>query len=80
MSSFRIQLFLEEKTWSTQYNILKNHRFIDSSTDWTLVNLSFTEETYGIKLVYDRIDTPHADTCCSNSTITHSVRFKLILL
>ena len=73
MGRFRIQLLLEDNTWSTQYTIAKNNRYSDSSTQWTLVNLNFTIENYGIRLVYDQIDTPHADMCFSNITITHSV-------
>ena len=73
MGLFRIQLLLEDNTWSTRYNIPKNDRFSDSSTEWTLVSLNFTIENYGIKLIYDEIDTPHADMCFSNITITHSV-------
>ena len=73
MGLFRIQLLLEDNTWSTRYNIPKNDRFSDSSTDWTLVNLNFTVENYGIKLIYDQIDRAHADMCFSNITITHSV-------
>ena len=45
----------------------------DSSTDWTKLNLNFTVENYGIKLLYDEIDTAHADMCFSKFTITHSV-------
>ena len=70
---FRIQLILEDNIWTTQYNIPKNDRYSDSSTDWTLVNLNSTVENYGIKLIYDQIDTPHADMRFSNFTITHSV-------
>ena len=70
MGRFRIQFLLEDNTWSTRYNIPKNDRFSDTSTEWTLVSLIFT---YGIKLVYDQIDTAHADMCFSNITITHSV-------
>ena len=73
MGRFRIQLLLEDNTWSTRYNIPKNDQYSDTSTDWTLVNLYFTIENYGIRLVYDQIDTPHADMCFSNITITHSV-------
>ena len=73
MGRFRIQLLLEDDTWSTRYNIPKNDRYSDSSTDWTLVNLNFTVEKYGIKLIYDEIETPHADMCFSKTTITHSV-------
>ena len=73
MGRFRIQLLLNDNTWSTRYNIPENDRYSDSSTDWTLVNLNFTVENYGIRLIYDQIDTPHADMCFSNITITHSV-------
>ena len=73
MGRFRIQLSLEDNTWSTQYNVPKNDRYSDSSTQWTLVNLNFTVENYGIKLINDQIDTPHADMCFSNITMTHSV-------
>ena len=73
MGRFRIQLLLEDNTWSTRYNIHKNDRYSDSSTDWILVNLNFTVENYGIKLIYDQIDTARADMCFSNITITHSV-------
>ena len=72
MGRFRIEL-LGDNTWSTRYNIPKNDRYSDTSTDWTLVNLNFTEENYGVKLIYNQIDTPHADICFSNIIITHSV-------
>ena len=73
MGRFRIQILLEDKTWSTQYTIAKNTQNIDNSTNWTLVNLDFTIESYGIKIVYDQIDKPHAHMCFSNITIIHSV-------
>ena len=73
MGRFRVRLLLEDNTWSTRYNIPKNDRYSNSSTDWTLVNLNFTVENYGVKLIYDQIDTPHADMCFSNITITHSI-------
>ena len=38
-----------------------------------MLNLDFTAENYGIKLIYDQIDTAHADMCFSNITIIHSV-------
>ena len=34
---FTIQILLEDNTWSTRYNIPKNDRYSDTSTDWTLV-------------------------------------------
>ena len=73
MDRFRIQLLLEENTWSTQYTIAKNTQYSDNSTDWTILNLDFTVEKYGIKLINDKINKPHADMCFSNITITHSV-------
>ena len=73
MGRFRIQLVLEDNTWSTRYNIPKNDRYGVSSTQWTLVILNFTVENYGIKINFDEIDTPHADMCFSNITITKSV-------
>ena len=73
MGRFRVQLLLEDKTWSTCYNIPKNDRYSDSSSQWTKLSLYFTEENYGIKLNYDEIDTPHADMCFSNITITLSL-------
>ena len=73
MGRLKIDLLLEDNTWSTRYHIPKNDRYSDSSTHWTLVSLNFTVENYGIRLVYDQIDTPHADMCFSNISITHSV-------
>ena len=73
MGRFRIQLLLEDNTWSTQYTINKNDRYSNNSTDWSLLNIDFTTQNYGIKLVYDQIDTAHADMSFSNITITHSV-------
>ena len=73
MGRFKIHLILVAKTWSTRFNIPKNDRYSDSSTQWTKLSVNFTEENYGIKLIYDQIDTPHADICFSNITKTHSV-------
>ena len=73
MGRFRIQLLLDDNSWSTVYTIDKNTQYSDNSTDWTLLNLDFTQENYGIKLIYDEIDGAHADMGFSNITITHSV-------
>ena len=73
MGRFRIQLLLDDNTRSTRYNIPKNDRYSNSSTDWTLVSLNFTVKNYGVILIYDQIDTAHADMCFNNATITHSV-------
>ena len=51
MDHFRIQTMLEDITWSTIYNIPKNDRYKDSSTDWTKLSLNLTVENYGIKLI-----------------------------
>ena len=73
MGRFRIQLLLEDNTWSTQYTIAKNTQYSNTSTIWTSLKLDFTVEIYGNKLIYDLIDTAHADMCFSTKTITHSV-------
>ena len=73
MGRFTIHLLLEDNTWSTQNTIAKNTQYSDSPTDWTLLNLEFTVENYGIKLILDQIDTAHSDMCFSNITMTHSV-------
>ena len=73
MDGFRIQLLLADSTWSTRYNIPKNDRYNDTSTDWTILSLNFSVVNYDIKLIYDQIDTPHADISISKITITHSV-------
>ena len=73
MGRFRIQLLLDDKTWSTQYTIPKNDRYSDKSTDWILLNLDCTVENYDIKLFYYQFNTPHADMCFSNIITTHSV-------
>ena len=73
IGSFRNQLLMEDNIWSTRYKIPKNARYSDTSTDWTLVNLKFTSENYGIRFMYDQIYTPHADMCFSNISITHSL-------
>ena len=73
MGRFKIQLLLDDNTWSTQYTIDKNTQYSDSESEWKLLNLDFTVENYGIKLILDQIDTTHSDMCFSNITITHSV-------
>ena len=73
MSRFRIQLLLEDNTWSARYNIPKIDRYSDSSTQWMKVSLNFTEENYGNKLIYNEIDSAHDDMCFSNISITHSL-------
>ena len=73
MSRFRIQFLLEDNTWSMQYSLPKNDHYSDTSTDWTLLNLDLTVEHYGVRLIFDELDSAPADLCFSNKTITHSV-------
>ena len=73
MSRFRFQLQLEDNKWSRRYNIPKNDRYSNSSTQWTKLGLNFTEESYGIKLIFDEIDSARSDMCFSDIIITHSV-------
>ena len=73
MGRLRVQLLLDDNSWSSVYTIEKNTQFSDNSTDWTLLNLDFTQENYGIKLIYDQIESAHADMSFSNVTIIYSV-------
>ena len=73
MGRFRIQLSLEDNTWSTQYTIPKNTQYSESPTEWKFLNLDSTVENYGTKLNRDQNDTALCDMRFSNITITHSV-------
>ena len=79
MGRFRIQLLLEDNTWSTQYTIAKNSQNSNTSTEWTQLNLDFTVENYGIRLVYDEIDTAHADMCFFQVLRSHNLYIKWII-
>ena len=61
MGRFRIQLLLEDGSWMTHYTIANNTQYTDSPTEWELLNLDFTIQNYGIKLIFDQIDTAHSD-------------------
>ena len=63
----------EKSIWSTRHFVRKNDRYIDSSTQWTLVSLIFDKNNYCIKTIYDQKDTPNADMCLSINSKTHSV-------
>ena len=73
MGRFRIQLLLEDNTWSTQYTIAKNTQYNKNPTNWTLINLDFTIENYDFKLILHQIDTAQSEMCFSKISITHSV-------
>ena len=51
----------------------KNRKNSDTPTEWVLLNLDFTYENYGVKFVFDQIETAHSDMGFSNIIITHSV-------
>ena len=72
MGRFCIQILTKDNVWLTKFNIPKNDQFSDASTDWIILNLNITDENYGVKFIYDQIDSAHADMCFSNLTITHS--------
>ena len=73
MGRFRNQLLPKDNTWSTSYNILKNDRYSDTSTDWNLLKLKFSEEILGIKSIFDPLGTAHAVMSFSNITIPRSI-------
>ena len=66
MGTFIIQLILEDNTWSTRYIIPKKDGYNISSTQSIKLRLKFSVENFGIKLIYDQIDTPHADVFLRN--------------
>ena len=65
MGRFRIQILTKDNVWLTKFNIPKNDQFSDASTDWIILNLDITDENYGVKFIYDQIDSAHADMCFS---------------
>ena len=72
MGRFRIQLLTKDNVWLTKFNIPKNTQFSTLSSDCIILNLNITEENYGVKFIYDQIDSAHGDICFSNITISHS--------
>ena len=75
MGRFRIQLLLEDNSWSTQYTIAKKSNYSKSPTEFRMefVKFRFYCGKYCIKVICDEIDTAHADMCFSIITLTHSV-------
>ena len=74
MSRFGDELLVEDNTWSSRYNIAKNDRYSDTSTQGTKLSLNFQKENYVKRINYDQIDKPHADMCFSKIIINHSVQ------
>ena len=72
LSRFQIQIITKDNVWLTKFNLPKNEQYSNAATDWTILILNITQENYGIKLIYDQIDSAHADMCFSNISITHS--------
>ena len=73
MGKFEIQL-LRNGDWETEFTIEKDTNFSELSTDWTLLNLNIVSQpNYGIKIKYSAINTPHADMCFSDISITHTI-------
>ena len=73
MGRFRIQILLEDDSWSTIYNINKNSQYSNGSTVWPLFDLDITQENYGVKYIYDQRPTAHSDMSFSNIILTPSV-------
>ena len=72
MGRFRIQILSKDNVWLTRFNIPKNNQFSTQATDWIILSLNNTDENYGVKIIYDQIDSPYADMSFSNITISHS--------
>ena len=72
MGRFRVQIITKDNVWLTKFNINKIEQYSTLSTDWTILSLNITDENFGVKFIYDQIDSAHADMCFSNITITHS--------
>ena len=54
MGTFKIQLLLEDNTWSAKYHMAKNSNFSPISTEWSLLTLDFTEPHYVTSLYHDK--------------------------
>ena len=73
MGQFRIQLLLEDNSWSTIYIIPKNNQISSGWTQWHLFDLVITQQNFGIKFMHDQILTTHSDMCFSNIILFQSV-------
>ena len=63
MGRFRIQILTRDNVWLTKFNIPKNDQYSNLATDWTILSLNITDEDYGVKFIYDQIDSAHCDMC-----------------
>ena len=73
MGRFRIDLLIEDNTWSTRYNIAKSDRYSDTPIQWAKLGLNVSEENYCNKIISDEIVSTHSDMCFTNFAITHSI-------
>ena len=73
MGRLSISILLDDNTWTNKYVIQENTQYSNTASEWTFLSLDITEENYGIRIIYDRIRSPHADMCFSDITITYSV-------
>ena len=73
MGRFRFQLLLSDNTSSSRYSMPKNDQYSDLATQWTLVSVNLNIKKCGSQLIYDQIDTHHADMCFSIISKTLSV-------
>ena len=73
MGRFRIQLLLLNGQWHSKYINAINNKYGNASSEWTSLNIDFTEKNSDNKLIYDEIDTALADMCFSNIMITNSL-------
>ena len=72
MGRFQIQILTKDNVWLTKFIIAKNTQFSIVATDWIILSLNITNENFGVKFIYDQIDSAHADMSFSNITLSHS--------
>ena len=72
MGRFQIQMLTKYNVWLTKFTIPKIDQYSNSATDWIILSLNINKDNYGVKFIYDGIDSAHADMCFSNISITHS--------
>ena len=73
MPRFRIQILLENGNWENKFTIEKDSHFSNLSTEWSHLSLDFTQENYGIRLIFDGISSALADMSLSIISITHTL-------
>ena len=73
MAGLRTQFIIPIGHWYSKFIVAKTTNYSTISTDWNLVNIDFTEKKYGVKILYDELDSALADMCFSNNLIIPSV-------